>query len=231
VGDLPRHPIHLSPQAELAERVLLPGDPRRALLVAQELLDSPRMFNTRRGLWGYTGRAADGGLVTVQATGIGGPSAAIVAGELIALGARTLVRIGTCGALGRELTLGTVVVVREAIAADGTSRALGADRRVAPDAALTSLVDGSLPRVLALSTDLFYDTSEPADPDAHVVEMEAATLFALAARHRVRAACILGVTDQLAGGRVRIEDDELEPLGVTLGAVALDALAAAVPAG
>ena len=231
MSDPPAQPIHLSPQAELAERVLLPGDPRRALLVAQALLESPRMFNTRRGLWGYTGRAADGGLVTVQATGMGGPSAAIVASELIALGARTLVRIGTCGALGAELALGTVAVVHEAIAADGASRALGAEDRVAADPALTSLVDPSLPRVVALSTDLFYDVREPADPEAHVVEMEAATLFALAARQRVPAACILGVTDQLAGGRVRIDDDELEQLGVRLGEVALDALAAAVPAG
>ena len=228
VSDVARRPIHLNPQAELAERVLLPGDPRRALLVAQELLESPRMFNTRRGLWGYTGRAPDGGLVTVQATGMGGPSAAIVASELIGLGATTLVRIGTCGAYALEL--GAVAVVREAIAADGASRALGADGRVAADAALTSLVDRSLPRVVALSTDLFYDSRGPVPPEAQVVEMEAAALFALAARHGVRAACILAVTDQLAGGRVRIDDEELERLGVRLGEVALEALAAGVPA-
>src|SRR6185503_17591059 len=91
--------IHLKPATELAERVLLPGDPHRALAVAQDLLDAPKMFNHTRGLWGYTGVAADGEPLTVQSTGMGGPSAAIVTEELIALGARRLVRIGTCGAL------------------------------------------------------------------------------------------------------------------------------------
>ena len=89
-------PIHLRPATDLAERVLLPGDPHRALAVAQHLLDGPKMFNHSRGLWGYTGAAADGAPLTIQATGMGGPSAAIVVEELIALGARHLVRIGTC---------------------------------------------------------------------------------------------------------------------------------------
>ena len=82
--------------------MLLPGDPHRALAVAQAVLDEPLMFNHARGLWGYTGTAPDGEPLTVQSTGMGGPSAAIVIEELIDLGARTLVRIGTCGALGRR---------------------------------------------------------------------------------------------------------------------------------
>src|SRR5436190_17542426 len=92
-------PIHLKPATELAERVLLPGDPHRALTVAQALTEQPKMFNHHRGLWGYTGVGRDGELLTIQATGMGGPSAAIVIEELVALGAKTLVRIGTCGAL------------------------------------------------------------------------------------------------------------------------------------
>ena len=98
-SELAPAPIHLRPAAPLAERVLLPGDPHRALSVAEFLLERPRMFNHHRGLWGYTGTAPDGRQLTVQSSGMGGPSAAIVAEELIALGARTLVRIGTCGAL------------------------------------------------------------------------------------------------------------------------------------
>src|ERR1700719_3135083 len=74
--------IHLHPTAPLAPRVLLPGDPGRALALAQELLRDPRMFNHNRGLWGYTGLARDGELLTIQSTGIGGPSAAIVLEEL-----------------------------------------------------------------------------------------------------------------------------------------------------
>src|SRR6202035_1963899 len=100
-------------------RVLLPGDPGRALALAQELLDAPRMFNHNRGLWGYTGTAADGELLTVQATGMGGPSAAIVFHELIELGARRAVRVGTCGGLASSLEHGDLLVASEAICADG----------------------------------------------------------------------------------------------------------------
>jgi purine-nucleoside phosphorylase len=69
-------PIHLRPTAELAERVLLPGDPGRALALAQTLISQPLMFNHHRGLWGYTGPANhDGQPLTIQSTGLGGPSA------------------------------------------------------------------------------------------------------------------------------------------------------------
>src|SRR3954470_5476809 len=119
-------PIHLNPATDVAERVLLPGDPQRALAVASALLAEPKMLNTRRGLWGYTGTAPDGGLVTVQSTGMGGPSAAIVVEELIGLGARVLVRIGTCGALIDGLELGQLLAASPVLVADGTSRALGA---------------------------------------------------------------------------------------------------------
>ena len=99
-------PIHLRPSAPVAERVLLPGDPHRALAVAQAVLDEPRMLNHARGLWGYTGTAPDGQALTVQSTGMGGPSAAIVVEELIELGASTFIRIGTCGALADGFHLG-----------------------------------------------------------------------------------------------------------------------------
>src|SRR5438105_9247136 len=121
--------IHLRPTAAAAERALLPGDPGRALMLAQSLLDEARMFNHHRGLWGYTGAAGDGLPLTIQATGMGGPSAAIVFSELIALGARSAIRVGTCGALAVALGLGELVIAREAICADGTSRALGAGAR------------------------------------------------------------------------------------------------------
>lgn len=133
-----RSPIHLRPTAELAERALLPGDPGRALALAQALLEKPLMFNHHRGLWGYTGVAADGEPLTIQSTGMGGPSAAIVLHELIDLGVRRAIRVGTCGALDGGLELGDLVVAGEAIADDGTSRALGSDARVAADTGLTA---------------------------------------------------------------------------------------------
>src|SRR6476661_6021035 len=103
--------IHLHPTAPLASRVLLPGDPGRALRLAQALMDTPLMFNHNRGLWGYTGTAADGEELTIQSTGMGGPSAAIVVSELADLGATTMLRTGTCGALQSDLELGQLIVV------------------------------------------------------------------------------------------------------------------------
>src|ERR1700728_184854 len=111
--------IHLRPTAELAERRLLRADPGRALALAQLLLENPMMFNHHRGLWGYTGSAADGEPLTIQSTGRGGPSAAIVLHELIQLGVRRAIRVGTCGALDPALSLGDLVLARAPIAADG----------------------------------------------------------------------------------------------------------------
>ena len=225
-------PIHLNPSAAVADRVLLPGDPQRALAVAQALLDSPRMLNARRGLWGYGGIAPDGLPVTIQATGMGGPSAAIVVEELIELGARRLIRIGTCGALVPELELGTLLAVEGAVSADGTSQALGANGRVQPDPRLTEalVAAGALPATI-VTTDLFYDPREDMhrrwrDQGAQAVEMEGAAVLAAAARRGVAAACLLAVTDQLTDGRVRMDQERIEAVGVDLGRAALRALAA-----
>jgi uridine phosphorylase len=224
-------PVHLSPATELAERVLLPGDPHRALAVAQALLDSPLMFNHRRGLWGYTGTARDGEPLTVQSTGMGGPSAAIVCEELIALGARRLVRIGTCGALGDELELGDLVAAEAVLAADGASAALGADGLLRPDPGLTEgLVAAGARPLTVVSADLFYDprlnvTAGWRAKGAAVVEMEAATLLQVSSRRGVAAACVLGVSDVPAeGGSRRIDGDALEELGMALGEAGYAAL-------
>jgi DeoD family purine-nucleoside phosphorylase len=227
---VPRDPIHLQPTAPLAGRVLLPGDPGRALLLAQTLLDGPKMFNHHRGLWGYTGPAADGELLTIQATGMGGPSAAIVLEELADLGVTRAVRVGTCGALDGSLALGDLVVASEALAQDGTSRALGAGSRIAPDASLTAALspladaDG-----LVVSTDLFYEpdpSRESAwrEAGALAVEMEAAALFAVGARRGVAVGCVLAVSDVLVSGRARIADDALRDASERVGRAGAAAL-------
>lgn len=228
---VPEAPIHLRPAAELADRVLLPGDPHRALHVAQALLEKPLMFNHQRGLWGYTGTARDGAPLTVQATGMGGPSAAIVVEELIALGARTLLRIGTCGALVDGVELGALVPVAAALPRDGASAALGAEGSVAADPGLTEALARAVGRepALAVSTDLFYDPrGESADEwtaaGAALVEMEAAAILRLAKLRAVRAACLLAVTDLLADGRTRAPREEVEQLGLALGEAAWTAL-------
>lgn len=225
--------VHLRPATTLAERVLLPGDPHRALAVAQALLDGPKMFNHNRGLWGYTGIARDGAPLSVQATGMGGPSAAIVVEELVDLGARAFVRIGTCGALRDSFEIGELVTAARVVGADGTSAALGAASPLAPDPTLTAaLIAGGARPVTALSTDLFYDPRDEL-PDAwvadgaDVVEMEAAALLAVAERRGVAAAVVLGVTDLLASGdRERIPHADVEPLGVALGEAGWAALSA-----
>jgi DeoD family purine-nucleoside phosphorylase len=233
-------PIHLRPTAPLAERVLLPGDPGRALALAQCLLEQPRMFNHHRGLWGYTGSASDGEPLTIQSTGMGGPSAAIVLHELISLGARRAIRVGTCGALSDALALGELVVAREALAGDGTSAALGAGALTRADRGLTGALIGALERNggrtphsgRIASTDLFYESDtrrnrEWSAAGALAVEMEAAALFALGAALGVPVACVLAVSDTFAsdGTRTRIEDHVLMGVAETMGAAAATALA------
>ena len=226
-------PIHLHPTAELAERVLLPGDPGRALRLAEALLQSPRMFNHHRGLWGYTGLAADGAPLTIQSTGMGGPSAAIVVAELHDLGARRMVRVGTCGALHPALVLGEPLVVTEAIAADGTSAALGARGRVGPDPELlerlTEAAGGGTARGAVISTDLFYDGREGEEQawlaqGARAVEMEASALFTLAGRRGIAAAAVLAVSDLLIPERRRISEEELLDAEREIGSIAITAL-------
>ena len=225
-------PIHLNPTAPLAERVILPGDPGRALLLAQALLDQPRMFNHNRGLWGYTGTAHDRAALTIQSSGMGGPSAAVVVSELVELGARCIVRVGTCGGLDPSLELGELILVGEVLAGDGTSRALGAGERVsAHPELLDAFARAGAPRPqTVVSTDLFYD-DEPARQrqwragGAVAVEMECATLFALAQRLRIQSAAVLTVSDLLTERRVRIDREKLRAAERRMGELATRALA------
>jgi DeoD family purine-nucleoside phosphorylase len=221
--------IHLHPTAPLADRVLLPGDPGRALLLAQSLLEAPKMFNHNRGLWGYTGTAPDGEPVTVQSTGMGGPSAAIVISELADLGVTRMIRVGTCGALHPGLALGDLLAAREAIAADGTSRALGAGERVLASPELMERMP-DLQVATVVSTDLFYDDRREPEREwiaagAQAVEMEAAALYALAGKRGFQAAAILIVSDLLRAPRSRIDPEALKAAARRMGEAALRALA------
>ena len=234
-----RNLTHIHQTAELAERVLLPGDPGRALRLAQALLDSPRMLNHNRGLWGYTGTAQDGLAMSIQSTGMGGPSAAIVATELIELGARRLLRIGTCGALSESLGLGQLVVASEAFADDGTSVALGGhaplERVPAPGAGLLAALlragAATAPPAAvgpAVSTDLFYGAEGRVaawrDAGALVVEMEAAAIFTVAARAGVWAGCALLVSNVVGSAR-HMGAEDLQAAELRLGELGVAALA------
>jgi uridine phosphorylase len=213
--------IHIRPTAALSERALLLEDPGAAMALAQVLLERPLMFNHSRGLWGYCGRAPDGGPLTIQSTGIGGPSAATVLEELIGLGLRRAVRVGTCAALDGELERGAQIVVDTVIAADGASRAAAAvvptGGLVHADATLTARLRALAPHLrhgLTVSTDLFYRPDGREDEDAWrtrgalAVDLETAAVFTVAARHGLAVAGVAVVTDG-AGGGGRIDDDAL----------------------
>jgi uridine phosphorylase len=224
-------PLHLRPNTPYAPDALLPGDPGRALALAQQLLTEPKMSNHARGLWGYTGETPEGRPLSIQSTGMGGPSAAIVLHELAELGVKRAVRVGTCGAIDPELNHGQLVVAGEALAEDGASRALGAGEAVGPDPELTArlaagLSPGGVSRIV--TTDLFYgdgDLEAWRRRGAVAVEMEAATMFALGKRVGVATGCVLAVSDTFEDGtRHRIEDDDLAEAAERMGALAADAL-------
>src|SRR6201999_2083420 len=125
-------PARLRPTAPIAAAAVLVGDPGRALMLAQELLEQPRMSNHARGLWGYSGCTPAGEELTIQATGIGGPSAAVVLADLAELGVRRAVRVGTCTALTAGLAPGMLLDIEEAHAWGGPGDGDGAPVRPDP---------------------------------------------------------------------------------------------------
>jgi DeoD family purine-nucleoside phosphorylase len=212
--------IHLRAEpGDYAPVILLPGDPNRATWIAEKFdggAGAARLVSSHRGLLGYTGTYR-GTPVSVQTTGMGAPSMAIVTEELLRLGVRRLIRVGTCGGIGRGIKTGEIVIATAAAPVDGaTSTYLHGDP-YAPTAdfgLVKSLVEaaersGQKPHVGQVATvDVFYN------PDADyfskwrsrgvlAFEMETSVLYYLAARARaagsdVAAATILTVSDVLS---------------------------------
>jgi DeoD family purine-nucleoside phosphorylase len=217
-------PIHIRAEpGDYAEACLLPGDPLRAKYIAETYFDNPVQRNAERGMLGYTGEF-EGRPVSVQATGMGCPSAAIVFEELVQLGVNRLLRVGTCGGLQPDLSLGDLIVAVSAVPADATAQHLVDGEPHAPTSDW-ELVHSAVHFAKELeqplrvgpivSSDLFYN------PDGGqyerwsargvlAVEMEAAALFTLGALRRVQAGCLLTVSDVVVEGEFqRITDDEL----------------------
>ena len=234
-------PIHLrAERGDYADSVLLPGYPPRAAHIAELFLGSPRQVNDERGLLGFTGHHR-GRPVSVQATGMGCPSASIVVEELIMLGVRNLLRIGTCGAYDARLGFGDLILATAAAPADGTVSTYTRGLPYAPAAHFDVVHaafhaaerQGVAPLLGPLvSSDAFYDP----DPDQPAkwaelgvlgVEMEAAAIFTLAAMRGVRAGCLVTVSDVLhAGAPERIGDAELREAVDRMVALGLETLAA-----
>jgi purine-nucleoside phosphorylase len=221
----------LRPTAPIAADALLPGDPARALHLAQELLEKPKMSNHAHGLWGYGGRTAAGHELTIQSTGIGAPSAAMVLAQLGRLGVRRAVQIGTCRAVDPGLELGDLLLVNQAIGADGVSRALGDAENLAPEPALGAAIEevataAGLPAVTVASTDLLGELDgrparDWAAQGAAAVEMTTAALFAAGDRCGVAVAALLAVSD---AGDQELGDEELNEASTRIGRLAADAL-------
>ena len=221
--------IHLrAEEGDYAPLVLLPGDPNRARRISERFdAGSAREVNAHRGLLGFSG-TFNGTPVSVQASGMGTPSLSIVVEELLRLGARRLIRVGTCGGIAPGLRTGELVIATAACPVDGTTATYlhGEPYAPAADFALTrALVDAAaaagIPTRTGLvaSVDVFYNTDADyaqrwRDRGVLAFEMEASALFFLAARSGVEAACALTVSDVL-GDDVSTEEsymplDELD---------------------
>ena len=234
-------PIHLrADPGDYAEAVLLPGDPLRAKYIAETYFDDAKQVNEERGLLGYTG-TFEGKPVSVQGTGMGCPGATIVFEELVQLGCKKLMRVGTCGGLQPHHGLGDLIVALTAVPADSTAMHLVAGEPHCPTAAW-ELIHGAVHVAKEIgqamhvgpivSSDLFYNPSEGqyerwSKRGVLAVEMEAAALFTVGAIRGVQAGCLLTVSDIVVEGVfTRISDDDLKAAVDRMTRIALGAVTA-----
>ncbi len=206
---------HIGAQpGDIAETVLLPGDPLRAKWLAETFLDEAKQYNAVRGMLGFTG-TFQGQRVSVQGSGMGMPSASNYVHELINdFGVKTVVRIGSCGALRPEVKMRDLVLAVSASTSSSINRTVFGDMDYAAtaDFGLTRrLADLADERKLAyhagmiVSDDVFYRPDDDhfkrlGDHGALAVEMESAAIFRIAAGFGARAATVLTVSDHLLTG-------------------------------
>lgn len=228
---------HLRPTSTIAPDLLLPGDPEMALVLAQSLLEKPLMANHSHGLWGYSGRVAGGRELTIQSTGIGGPSTATVITELVGHGARRAIRIGRAVALDPGLAVGDCAVVTQALGEDGVSRALGTTAPTADSPLSEALARAAGPGVATVSvasSDLFHDPAAELrrtawrKAGAALTDLETAAAFAVARQLEIRVACALVVAETAGGLR---DDEAADRSLLALGPVCAEALAASAAPG
>jgi DeoD family purine-nucleoside phosphorylase len=217
-------PVHLRAEpGDYAEACLLPGDPLRAKYIAETFLEGAKQVNGERALLGYTGTFR-GKPVSVQASGMGCPSTAIVMEELVQLGVTRLLRVGTCGGLQPDLQLGDLIIALSATPADPTALHYTGGEPHAPTASwelVHSAVHaakelGKKARVgPVVSSNVFYDPDRGrvqrwSDRGILAVEMEAAVLFTVGALRKIETGCLLTVSDvKIEGEFVRISDEDM----------------------
>ncbi|MGR3343509.1 MAG: purine-nucleoside phosphorylase [Paracoccaceae bacterium] len=220
--------IHIGAQSgEIAETVLLPGDPYRAKWAAEKFLTKPKLVNEVRGMFGFTG-TYKGMPVSIQGTGMGMPSLSIYVNELIKdYGAQTLIRIGSCGAMQDSVAVRDVVIAMSATTIATPSGTILRELNYAPTAdygLLRAAVDAAAKMDVNVhvggiySSDTFYDERPDLNKEMTRhgilgVEMEAAELYTLAARHGVRALAVLTVSDHLITGEALPADQRESSFG------------------
>jgi purine-nucleoside phosphorylase len=207
--------IHIAArQGQIADRILLPGDPLRAKYIAENLLQGAERFNEVRNMFGYTGTYA-GVRVSVMGTGMGMPSLSIYVNELLKdYGVKKLIRVGTCGATRKEVKLRDLILAMSASTDSAVNKVRFQGMDYAPTASFALLMNayraaseaGYAPFVgQVISSDSFYTE----DPDQWKlwakfgvlgVEMETAELYTLAAKYDAQALSILTVSDHLVTG-------------------------------
>ena len=220
--------IHIGANVkDIAETVLMPGDPYRAKWAAETFLKDATLVNEVRGMLGYTG-TWNGHRVTIQGSGMGMPSLSIYANELIRdYNAQTLIRIGSCGGMQPQVNVRDVIVAMTASTITSPSSGIFKEVNYAPAAdygLIKAAVDAAEAKGTKVhvggiySSDVFY--AERPDLDEQMVrhgilgvEMEAAELYTLAARHGRRALAVLTVSDHLQTGEALPSEDRERTFG------------------
>ncbi|QQX75787.1 MULTISPECIES: purine-nucleoside phosphorylase [Aequorivita] len=208
-------------KGEIAESVLLPGDPMRAKWIAETFLENAKCYNDVRGMLGYTG-TFKGKPISVQGTGMGIPSALIYCHELINdYGVKNLIRVGSAGSYQKDINIRDIVIAMAASSTSGinNTRFVNCDYSPTADfdlfmkAALYAKNNNiSIKAGNVLSSDQFYEDDfnsykQWADFGVLCVEMEAAGLYTIAAKFNVKALAILTISDSLVTGEKTTADE------------------------
>lgn len=204
--------VHMeAKQGEIADSILLPGDPLRAKYIAETYLDNPVQYNQVRGMLGYTG-TYKGKRISVQGTGMGIPSISIYVNELIRdYGVKKLIRVGTCGGIQKDIHVRDVILAMAATSDSAVNRSIYPNVDFAPtadfDLLRTAYEIGSEKNVSlhvgnVLSADVFYRDSTDifstlAGYGVLAVEMETSALYTLAAKYGAQALTVLTVSDHI----------------------------------
>lgn len=225
--------IHAKP-GEIAENILLPGDPLRAKYIAETFLEDATCYNEVRGMLGYTG-TYKGKKVSVQGTGMGIPSISIYVNELIReYGVKNLIRVGSCGAIQKDMHVRDVILAMTASTDSNMNRLAFSGIDYAPCANFDLLNKAfqigsqqgiSIKAGNVLSADVFYRDNmdlvkKLGDYGVLAVEMETTALYTLAAKYGAKALSILTVSDHIFTG----EDTTAEERQTTFNEMAVIAL-------